>query len=113
MVINATAGDDVVLVVGDGGSVSVFGLAALVNIAGFEAGIDRLVINTLGGDDVVEASGLDVGIVFQANGGEGDDVLVGGNGNDTLFGGLGDDVLLGGPGVDVLDGGAGSNIIIA
>jgi len=113
VVINATAGDDVVLVVGDGGSVSVLGLAAMVNIAGFEAGIDRLVINTLGGDDVVEASGLDAGIVFQADGGEGDDVLIGGNGNDTLFGGLGDDVLIGGPGLDVLDGGAGSNIIIA
>jgi Ca2+-binding RTX toxin-like protein len=113
VVINATAGDDVVLVVGDGGSVSVLGLAAMINIAGFEAGIDRLVINTLGGDDVVEASGLDVGIVFQADGGEGDDVLIGGNGNDTLLGGLGDDVLIGGPGLDVLDGGAGSNIIIA
>ena len=47
IVINATSGDDVVLVVGDAGGVSVLGLAAQVNIVGFEAAIDRIVINGL------------------------------------------------------------------
>ena len=68
-------------------------------------------INGLGGDDVIEASGLS-GILLTANGGDGDDVLVGSPGNDTLLGGAGDDVLIGGGGQDVLDGGPGSNVVI-
>ena len=47
-----------------------------------------------------------------ADGGDGDDVLIGGRGNDTLIGGAGDDVLIGGPGQDILDGGPGDNILI-
>ena len=105
IIINATNGDDVVLVVGDSGSVSVLGLATQINITGFEAANDRIVINTLAGDDVVEASGLGAGsIQLTANGGDGDDILVGGDGNDVLNGNAGDDVLIGGPGLDVLDG---------
>ena len=89
------------------------GLAAQVNITGAEAANDRLTINTLGGDDVVDASGLSAGAIpLTANGGDGDDVLIGGAGNDTLNGGAGDDVLIGGPGQDVLDGGPGDNILI-
>lgn len=103
IVLRATAGDDVVVVVGDGGTVSVFGLATQLVIEGFEASLDRLVIDTLGGDDVVEASGLAAGsIQLSAFGGSGDDVLVGGAGNDVLDGEDGDDVLVGGPGLDVL-----------
>ena len=113
IIINATNGDDVVLVVGDNGSVSVFGLATQINITGFEAANDRIVINTLGGDDVVEASGLGAGsIQLTANGGDGDDILVGGDGNDVLNGGAGDDVLIGGPGLDVLDGEPGDDVVI-
>jgi len=111
--INATNGDDVVIVVGDGGGVSVLGLAAQINLIGFEANLDRIVINTRAGDDVVEASGLAASAIqLTANGGEGDDVLVGGAGNDTLNGEAGDDVLIGGDGIDILDGGPGSNILI-
>jgi Ca2+-binding RTX toxin-like protein len=89
------------------------GLAAQVNISGAEPTNDRLVINALAGDDVVEASGLAASAIqLTADGGADDDVLIGGDGNDVLLGGDGDDVLLGGPGVDVLDGGAGDNIVI-
>jgi Ca2+-binding RTX toxin-like protein len=113
VIINATDLDDVVLVFGDAGGVSVLGLGAQVNITGFEAGIDRLIINGLDGDDVIEASGLDAsGILLTADGGDGDDVLIGGGGNDTLFGGLGTDVLIGGPGIDILDGGVEGDIEI-
>ena len=113
IIINATNGDDVVLVVGDNGSVSVFGLATQINITGFEAANDRIVINTLAGDDVVEASGLGAGsIQLTANGGDGDDILVGGDGNDVLNGNAGDDVLIGGPGLDVLDGQPGDDVVI-
>jgi Ca2+-binding RTX toxin-like protein len=113
IIINGTAGDDVVLVFGDGGGVSVQGLAAQVNITGFEAGLDRLIIRTLNGDDVIEASNVGGGaIALTLDGGNDDDVLIGGAGNDTILGGLGDDVLIGGGGLDVLDGGPGDNVMI-
>ena len=86
-------------VAGDASGVSVLGLAARVNITGAEAANDRLTVNALAGDDVVEASGLAAGAIqLTADGGDGDDVLIGGDGDDTLIGGDGDDVLIGGPG---------------
>ena len=90
--------------------VTVSGLATDVTISGFDAN-DRIVINGLGGDDVIEASGLN-GMLLTANGGDGDDILIGSPGNDTLSGGAGDDVLIGDGGQDVLDGGPGNNTII-
>jgi Ca2+-binding RTX toxin-like protein len=113
VVVNGTDDADVVTAAGDASGVSVIGLAAQVNITGAEHANDRLSINSLGGDDVVDASGLsDDAILLMADGGDGDDVLIGGAGNDTLSGGAGDDVLIGGPGLDVLDGGSGDNILI-
>jgi Ca2+-binding RTX toxin-like protein len=110
IVINATNGDDVITVTNNNGVVTVSGLGEDITISNFEAS-DRIVINGLGGDDVITASGL-TGMLFTANGGDGNDVLVGSAGNDTLTGGNGDDVLIGGPGQDVLDGGTGNNILI-
>ena len=70
-------------------------------------------INGQGGDDVIDASGLAAdAIQLTANGGDGDDMLIGGEGADLLAGNDGDDVLIGGPGVDTLDGGPGNNILI-
>ncbi len=111
VVINATNASDTINVVSNNGVVTVTGLASDVTISNFDAN-DRLVINGLGGDDVIAASGLAAGLLLTANGGDGDDVLIGGAGNDTLTGGAGDDVLIGGPGLDVLDGGPGNNILI-
>ncbi len=110
--VNATGGDDVIVVTVEAGVVKVFGLAADIEILGFDAG-DRLVINGLGGDDVIEASDLVAGLLLTADGGAGDDVLVGSPGADVLLGGAGDDVLVGGGGIDVLDGGPGDNVVIA
>jgi Ca2+-binding RTX toxin-like protein len=110
VVINATSGDDVILVVGDATGVRVLGLAAETFIFNFDAN-DRLVINGLGGDDVIEASGLSV-LKLTADGGDGNDVLVGGASQAILLGGAGDDVLIGGPALDVLDGGPGDDIEI-
>src|SRR5215207_4020211 len=108
-----TNGDDVGLVFGDASGVAVIGLAAQVNITGAEAANDRLTVNALAGDDVVEASGLLAeSIQLTANGGDGADILVGSDGNDVLSGGAGDDVLLGGLGNDVIDGGDGDDIEI-
>ena len=113
VVVDATNGDDVVVVAGDAAGTSVLGLSAQVNMTGAEAANDRLTINALAGDDVVEASGLAAGAIqLTADGGEDDDVLIGGDGNDVLVGGPGDDVLLGGGGTDVIDGGDGDDIEI-
>ena len=110
VVLNATNGDDAITITNNNGVVTVSGLASEVTISNFDAN-DRIVINGLGGDDVIEASGL-TGMLLTANGGDGDDVLIGSAGNDTLTGGAGDDVLIGGPGLDILDGGTGNNIVI-
>jgi Ca2+-binding RTX toxin-like protein len=113
IIINATSGDDLALVFGDAAGVSVVGLAAQINIIGFEADLDRIIINGRAGDDVIEASGLAAGAIqLTANGGDGDDVMVGGDGIDTLNGEAGDDVLIGGLGRDILNGGPGSNVVI-
>ena len=109
--INATEGDDVIVVTNENGVVRVSGLASDVVISNFDAN-DRIVIHGLGGDDVIEASGLGTGMLLTADGGEGDDILVGSDGADVLSGGAGDDVLLGGAGLDVLDGGPGDNVVI-
>ncbi len=109
--IQATNGDDVITVRTVNGVVTVSGLGQDIVITNFEAANDRIVINGLAGDDVIEASDLS-GIQLTADGGAGNDVIVGGAGNDTLLGGDGDDVLVGGLGLDILDGGLGDNTII-
>ncbi|AMV40907.1 calcium-binding protein [Planctomyces sp. SH-PL62] len=113
VIVNGGNGDDVILASGDAAGTTVLGLAATVNITGAEAGNDVLQINALAGDDVVDGTGLAANAIgLTADGGDGDDVLLGGAGNDVLLGGPGDDVLIGGPGLDVLDGGPGDNVVI-
>lgn len=113
VVVHGTSGDDVVLVLGDPDGVTVFGLAAVINVVGPEAALDQLVIQLLAGDDVLEASALQADVItLTGNGGPGNDVLIGSAGNDVLLGEDGDDVLLGGPGLDILDGGTGDNVVI-
>lgn len=113
VVLNGTVADEIFSAFGDVSGVVALGLGARVNITGAEAANDRLTINALGGDDVVEASGLAANAIqLTANGGEDDDILIGGAGADVLSGGDGDDVLVGGLGLDVLDGGPGDDIEI-
>jgi Ca2+-binding RTX toxin-like protein len=95
-----------------GNPVLVSGLAASVSITGAEP-TDKLTVQSLGGNDIVNASGLTAdAILFVADGGKGHDVLIGGAGDDTLLGGDGRDILVGGAGVDQLDGGSSRNILI-
>ena len=113
VVVEGTNGNNVVSVEGSNGSARVAGLAALVSITGAEPATDTLTIKALDGDDVVEATALAANaIMFTADGGNGNDVLVGSAGNDVLAGGAGDDILIGGPGLDSLDGGPGNNTLI-
>jgi Ca2+-binding RTX toxin-like protein len=113
VIVMGTNNDDIILAFGDATGTSVIGLAAQVNITGAESNNDRLTINALDGDDVVEASGLAAAAIqLTESGGNGNDVLVGGAGNDVLMGDANDDVLLGGPGLDILDGGPGDDVVI-
>jgi Ca2+-binding RTX toxin-like protein len=113
VIVNGTNGDDAIQVNGDASGVQVSGLRAVLHLTNAEVPTDMLTINALGGNDVVEASGLAANAIsLTLDGGAGDDVLIGSAGSDILFGRDGDDVLLGGPGQDVLDGGTGDNIVI-
>ncbi|MGH8696831.1 MAG: calcium-binding protein, partial [Burkholderiales bacterium] len=111
--VNGTAGDDAVQVTLAGSQTLVTGLAAQVSIDHFDADKDLLRIQLGAGDDVVDASALPAGAIgLVAEGGDGDDFLLGGAGDDMLLGGAGDDVLLGGDGDHVLDGGDGEDTLI-
>jgi Ca2+-binding RTX toxin-like protein len=113
VLVDGTEGDDVLRIFGDASGTAVFGLPVHVDIQGGESANDSLTIATFGGDDALDASGLRAfAVALTADGGDGDDVLIGGEGGDVLFGGDGDDVLVGGPGLDVLDAGAGNNLVI-
>jgi hypothetical protein len=99
--VNGTNGDDVFGAAGDAGGVNVFGLQAAVNIFFQEQANDRLTLNALGGDDVVNASSLEAdGIQLTENGGLGEDILIGSEGGDLINGGDGNDTALMGAGDD-------------
>ncbi|MFG6098754.1 calcium-binding protein [Leptothoe sp. ISB3NOV94-8A] len=59
------------------------------------------------GNDFLNASGTLTPVT--ADGGDGDDILIGGAGNDILIGGDGADLLIGGAGNDILIGGDGAD----
>ncbi|WP_144185700.1 beta strand repeat-containing protein [Elioraea rosea] len=99
--VNGTNGADVFGVAGDAGGVRVFGLQATVDIFESEVANDRLVLNGLGGDDVIDATSLEAGAIkLTMNGGLGNDVLLGSEGDDLINGGDGDDLALMGAGDD-------------
>ncbi len=113
--VTTTNGDDVVVAESKEGVVRAAprGEELFVTMVGANPANDRLVVNTLAGNDVVEASGLAADTApITMDLGDGDDVGIGGAGNDVILGGNGDDVLLGNDGVDTLDGGPGDNVLI-
>jgi Ca2+-binding RTX toxin-like protein len=113
VIVEGSNGDDVVNVSGTaGGEIEVTGLVATVNIVGAEPA-DKLTISSRGGRDAVIALGLGANAIrFTADGGQGNDLLIGSAGNDTLFGGDGEDFLLGLAGNDALNGGPGHDILV-
>jgi Ca2+-binding RTX toxin-like protein len=113
VIVDGTNGPDAITAAGSAGNVSVTGLAARVDVTHAQAAQDQLEIDALAGNDVLDGSRLAAdSIQLHADGGDGNDVLIGGAGADTLLGGAGDDLLNGGPGVDTLDGGPGNNVVI-
>ena len=114
VIVNGANHRDAVTVAGSQSTgITVSGLQPVVRVTGTDGSQDALTVNTLRGDDVVNANALAAdALSLHVNGGDGHDVLIGGAGDDTLAGGAGNDVLIGGPGADALDGGAGHNTVI-
>ncbi len=129
--VDGTGADDKVTAAGDASVINVTGLSAKVRLTGTAAAGDRLEINGLAGIDTIDSTGLPPAeMQFRADGGAGDDVLLGGDGDDVLsggdgadvvfagsgdnvgFGGSGDDILRGEEGDDFFDGGPGDDILI-
>jgi len=111
-----TVGKDEIAVAGG----AVTGLSARVNLLVADAR-DRLALAGLDGPDEIDSRAVPVtGPRVQADGGLGDDVLLGGAGDDVatggdgadlVFAGGGNDVALGGRGEDVLRGDAGDDVL--
>jgi Ca2+-binding RTX toxin-like protein len=118
VIVNGTAGADVVGITPIGGDVRVSGLTT-VFLSNSAPANDVLQLNTLDGNDQVTATaGLAAMLRLTVNadggedtlkGGDGPDTLLGGDGNDTVRGNDGNDLLFGGPGTDFLNGGAGAD----
>ena len=90
--VNATDGADQISVASKGASVVVDGLSEQVTIDGAEPANDSLFVKGGGGNDTIDASGLNAGqIKLTIDGGAGNDTIIGSGGNDTLIGGAGDD----------------------
>jgi Ca2+-binding RTX toxin-like protein len=110
--VNGTTGSDGIRVAGGKGGVTVSGLAATFRVTGSEGANDTLIVKAGAGNDTVKASLLTAGFIrLTADGGEGNDVLVGSAGDDLLMGGAGNDLLIGGPGMDVLDAAPGTDVV--
>jgi Ca2+-binding RTX toxin-like protein len=68
--------------------------------------VERVEVNGLGDNDVIDGSGVTKPVELSADGGDGADLITGGWGNDVLAGGAGTDTLDGGQGDDLLIGDA-------
>jgi Ca2+-binding RTX toxin-like protein len=131
VVADATAAADKITVAPKGSATgaAITGLAAKITVTGLAS--DLLEIRGLGGDDLIDGTGLPATTRLRADGDAGDDILLGGDGDDVLsggdgadlvltgrgdnvaFGGAGDDRLHGEDGEDVLDGGVGFDVLRA
>jgi Ca2+-binding RTX toxin-like protein len=110
--VDATNGNDIVNVAGDASGVAVTGQAARVAVLHAEP-TDELVVNGLGGDDSISATGLAAQtITTTLDGGAGDDRISGGPGVETLLGGDGNDSIDGNGGNDAADLGAGDDTFV-
>jgi Ca2+-binding RTX toxin-like protein len=128
LIVNGTAGDDVIVVGGRSSAVWVT-INGRAMAGGPFAGVTKIIVNAGDGNDLVNLSRMFINAT--ANGGVGNDTLIGtgaddvlngeagndsldgGAGNDNLLGGDGDDTLTGGDGVDVLHGEAGNDTLDA
>jgi Ca2+-binding RTX toxin-like protein len=112
VIVVGTNGEDTIATSANNNAISVTGLSANISIVGADNS-DRLTLQTLDGNDVIEASPLPANLIsLVADTGAGDDIFLGSAGNDVFLGGAGSDIALGGAGDDLLDGGAGDDVLI-
>ena len=114
LIFNGSSGGDIVSVLGQPGNLFVLGLPTFVTIQRAEAARDALTINTLAGNDRVEAASLTsdaIGLV--ADGGAGSDTLFGTDGGDLLFGRDGNDFVDGQRGNDTALLGSGDDTFVS
>jgi Ca2+-binding RTX toxin-like protein len=110
VVVNGNNGNHSIHVAASGGQVSVTGLHETVTLTNAEAD-DALVVNGLGGNDVLDAAGLSAAALrLTLDGGAGNDTITGGQGDDTLRGGEGNDTVTGGHGSDTAFLGDGNDV---
>ena len=103
-VTQSQTGDDLLIDLGDDGSVSVKDYYAMA-----EANRLQILFKAMGGDGADMLIGQDDN--DKLVGGNGDDTLDGGDGNDTLNGGNDNDSLIGSNGNDILNGGNGNDTL--
>ena len=108
LVINGTAGHDFI-------ELTQTATAFVVTVNGVAsshlfADVSNIDVKCGDGDDVVLATTLMLG--FYADGGNGNDALIGGHGADTFLGAAGKDVLYGGPNNDRLNGAGGNDKVL-
>jgi Ca2+-binding RTX toxin-like protein len=113
--VNGTSGNDVVHISRAGGLAGLMGLYA-VNVNGHtqymtKQQLENTQFNLGAGNDVLVVDG-DVGVGIHADGGSGNDVMIGGGGNDHFQGGSGNDVIAGRGGNDCIDGGRGNDVLL-
>ena len=112
VVVNGTDGNDRVDVSGDSTEVKLSGLAPTVAIFQPEP-TDELDVHALGGNDKIDASALAAGaILFEPDGGVGDDTIAGSQGVDKLLGETGNDSIDGNGGNDLALLGAGDDTFV-
>ncbi len=110
VILNGANVADTVTLTGNATALTVTGLPATIAVANADAGADRLLIQTLAGNDRIDASAMPAGIILTLDGGAGDDTVIGGNGDDVLIGGGDNDTISGGRGNDVAFMSAGDDV---
>ena len=103
IVVDGTAGVDVVTLVNVGAAVGVQGLPAQVVVSGGEPALDALTVNGLAGADTLRVTAANSSLALRLEGGAGDDCLEGGPGDEEIAGGQGTDVALMGAGNDTFE----------
>jgi Ca2+-binding RTX toxin-like protein len=118
IIVNGGADGELIPVLGtDGGIMVNGGFAEAASLQYFMAiravePADMLQVSGNGGNDSIDASGLQTPVKFRAEGGAADDIIRGSAGDDVLLGGDGQDGIDGNGGADSAFLGAGNDIFI-
>jgi Ca2+-binding RTX toxin-like protein len=109
LVVNGTAGNDVI-------ELAQTATAYVVKVNGVTAthlftNVNKIDVKCGDGDDIVIGS-PDLTLGFYADGGNGNDRMIGGQGPDTIGGAAGKDIIYGGLGNDRLNGAGGNDKVL-